>query len=142
MADIQLDSQHDAVLYRDQGGWTWTFSHTEQEAHPSEIDIVDGSDRLVLTTHLVGLKPEDLVVKIADDTLTVKTVHEFEEDTDSGNLVLTRVHDHFDINVGLPQDADPDQIEASYEDDLLKVSIPKSSAGRARTLSVTPQQAR
>lgn len=136
MNTIELDSRRDLVLCRDDSGRLWVFRQSGQQKHPAALDVADTNDAVVITTRLAGLAPTDLDIEVTDNALTIEAQHEFEEDTEDGTYVVRRRHEPFELSVGLPPEAKPDEIEVSYEDDVLRVRVPKAEERKPRRLAV------
>jgi HSP20 family protein len=76
-----------------------------------------------------GMKKEDFKVNVEDDILTIsaETKHETtEEDKDRQYSRREYSHSSFTRSFRLPDNAKDDNIDASYQDGVLKLNIPKT----------------
>lgn len=136
MVSIELDSHRNLVLCRDLSDRPWVFRHCGQEGHSAAFDVEDTHDAVVITTQLAGLTADDLDIEVTDNTLTIETQHELEDDTEGGTYVVRRRHDPFGLSVALPRDVRTNEIEASYADGVLTVRVPTARERKPRRLAV------
>ena len=75
---------------------------------------------------LPGVKKEDINVEVKDNILTISGERKFKkEEEDKGYKRVESFFGKFERSFTLPADADADKIEASVEDGVLKLTIPK-----------------
>jgi len=75
---------------------------------------------------LPGVKKEDINVEVKDNMLIVSGERKFKkEENDKGYKRVESLFGRFERRFTLPADADADKIEASVEDGVLKITIPK-----------------
>jgi HSP20 family protein len=90
------------------------------------MDLVESGDHLVLRADLPGLDAEDVNIELKDGVLTVsgerKTEHEEQADT---FYRVERGYGRFSRSMSLPERIDADRIEATFDNGVLEVRIPK-----------------
>jgi len=89
------------------------------------IDVFEKDKRLVTRVDLPGMKKEDVKVEVTDGNLTIsgERKREFEEKKD--NLFrCEREYGSFYRTVPLPEGAKVEDVQASFVDGVLEVSIP------------------
>jgi len=89
-------------------------------------DIEDVGDKYVLKSELPGFAKEDISIDINGECMTVRAVHEQNEEETKKNYVRRERHygsysRSFDIS-GI----DADGISAKYENGILELSLPKA----------------
>ena len=101
------------------------------------LDVKETSERFEVTVDLPGLDPKDVNVTFEDGMLTLSGKRQFQEE-DKGDTWhrIERGFGTFARSIRLPQTADPERIEASFDKGVLKVSVPKSERAKPRTIEV------
>ena len=91
-----------------------------------DIDVFEKDGKIVVRADLPGMERDDIEVSVQDDTLVVRG-HREEEKEIKGETYYgsERATGRFYRAVGLPAGVDPNEIEASYKDGVLQVSVPK-----------------
>ena len=76
-----------------------------------------------------GFKKEDLKVAITDGVLTVSSEQKTEKESDQDGWNRREFsYNSFSRSFQLPENADADNVKASFTDGVLKLSIPKTKA--------------
>ena len=101
------------------------------------VDVREASDRFEVTLDLPGLEPEDVHVTFEDGMLTVTGKRHFESEG-SGDTWhrIERSFGTFARSIRLPQTADTEKIEATFDKGVLTVSVPKTEQAKPRTIEV------
>ncbi|MFN2590820.1 MAG: Hsp20/alpha crystallin family protein [Actinomycetota bacterium] len=101
------------------------------------IDIYEGKDKYVISVELAGVEPADVDISVEDSTLTVRGERKFyrEVDEDSFHRVERR-YGAFSRSLSLPQTANADAIEASFDRGVLTVEIPKVEEAKPKKITV------
>src|SRR5439155_19243532 len=99
------------------------------------------------TAELPGASPEQVDVSFEQNVLTIRGSKpaSFDVSTDGEVRVFAaeRVHGNFERAVRLPEFVDADQIEASFTNGLLTVTVPKAQAAQPPRITIRgPEQAR
>jgi HSP20 family protein len=98
------------------------------------VDILDTPGAIVLKAELAGMKPEDVHIELDDDVLTIKGERHQEETLDKEQYQSTEWHyGAFQRSITLPRSVKREAIEASYENGVVEVRVPKAA-------EVVPQQ--
>ena len=102
------------------------------------LDIRETEDRFEVTVDLPGMGTQDVEVTFEDGTLTIRGQREFSRHEDEGQYHrIERSFGSFARSVRLPRVADPERIEASFDNGVLTVLVPKREEAKARTIEVT-----
>ncbi len=113
------------------------------EASAPALDVHQTADEIVVTAALPGLKAEDVDITITGQTLVIRG--EFKEDSDVGRdqyLYRERRFGTFQRQVQLPVRVQGDAANATFEDGVLRLSIPKAEEVKPRQIQVkaSPKQ--
>ena len=102
------------------------------------LDIREDEDRFEVTVDLPGMRSEDVELTFEDGTLTIRGQREFSSDERQGQYHrIERSYGSFARSVRLPRVADSERIEASFDNGVLSVLVPKREEAKARTIEVT-----
>lgn len=91
------------------------------------LDVVEKDSAFEVTAELPGLDTKAIQLKVMDGILTIsgeKT--EEKEEKAKDRYVSERKYGSFRRSFQLPGSVDPNKIEASYKDGILRVTLPKS----------------
>lgn len=101
------------------------------------VDIAENDKELVVAADLPGVKLEDVKVEIEDGTLTLSGSRKFEnEDQKNGYHRIERNYGEFRRAFALPDSVDATKVAATFENGVLKVTLPKTEVARPRTIKV------
>jgi HSP20 family protein len=101
------------------------------------VDISERTDAYVLTVELPGVKVEDLEIAFQDGLLTIQGERSLTQDsTDEQFHVLERRYGLFRRSITLPLHVQADAIEASTEDGVLQVVVPKVEEAKPKRIEV------
>jgi len=109
------------------------------EARFPVLDVEDAGDAIKVTAELPGIEPKDVKVELHGDVLTIrgekKEEHE-ERDEKRRFYFRERVFGSFSRAVQLPEEVDPESVEATFEHGLLTVMLKKSDAKKRREIPI------
>jgi HSP20 family protein len=104
------------------------------------IDIYQDKDNLVVKAALPGVKPEELDITIAEDILTIKGEHKAEQETKEDDyLYRERYYGAFSRSVAIPTKVKSEKAEATFEEGVLTLTLPKADAIKPKRLKVKPK---
>jgi HSP20 family protein len=110
-----------------------------QESWVPAVDVFDTRDAVVLKAELPGMKVDDIEIEVDDNVLTLKGERAFEEKVDEERYYrVERRYGAFQRSLALPQGVKADEIQASYDDGVLQVTVPKAEAARPKRIEVKP----
>lgn len=102
------------------------------------IDIFETADSLVVEAELPGMDPSQIDVSIDDGVLVIKGERSHEKEVDEENYHrLERAYGFFQRSVRLPVEAVADEVKATYDAGVLRVSVPKAEPKEPRRVPVT-----
>jgi len=101
------------------------------------IDFAETEEGYELAADLPGLDENNVDVSVVDHTLTIKGERTFEEQSKGRNLHLSeRSFGSFQRSLALPDDVDHTAIEASLNNGVLRVRLPKSKEAAPATRQI------
>jgi HSP20 family protein len=101
------------------------------------LDVRESQDRFDVTVDLPGLEPGDVNVTFEDGMLSISGKREFSaEDRGDTWHRIERSFGTFARSMRLPQTADTEKIEATFDKGVLTVSVPKTEQAKPRTIEV------
>ncbi len=101
------------------------------------IDVMDTGPEVVVRANLPGMKAEDIAITYLDNTLTIKgEITEEEEFKGAMYLRRERRASNFMRSVSLPMALDTESAEATFQDGVLTLRIPKSEKIRPRAIKI------
>ena len=101
------------------------------------VDIIDTPDAFVLKAELAGMQPEDVHIELEDDVLTIKGERRQEERPEAEQYQSTEWHyGAFQRSITLPHSVKREAIEATYENGVVEVRVPKAAEVVAQRIEV------
>ncbi len=101
------------------------------------VDIVEEENEIKVTAQVPGIKPEDIDIEVDDNTLVINAETVEKEETTEGNVHRKEIiSGKFFRRVPLPTEVEGEKAKASFENGLLKVTIPKSKVSRRHKIKV------
>lgn len=90
------------------------------------MDLVETDEHLVLRADLPGLERNDIDIEVKDGVLTISGERRAEhEEKGEGFHRVERAFGSFSRSLDLPKGVDPDSLQASFDQGVLEVRIPK-----------------
>jgi len=102
-----------------------------------KIGIIQTDASVILRAELPGMKPEDILVSVTDDSLTLKgtTREEAVEKGDNYERVAQSSRS-FSKTISLPCRIMADDVKATYKDGILEIVLPKCKPQTARGVQI------
>lgn len=102
------------------------------------LDVDEDNDAYLVTTDLPGVNPEDIDVRFENGVLTINAeVNErTTEENGSKSLVRERRWGRFSRSIRLPQNINVEDVDATYENGVLTLNLPKSEEAKPRQIEV------
>ena len=101
------------------------------------IDVYDGRDELIVKAEVPGIEPDEIDLSVSENVLSLRGERRFEErNEDEGTYRVERRFGRFERSIALPPHCDADNIEATYENGVLEIRVPKVPAQEPRRLTV------
>ena len=120
-----------------------TFGRGEgMNAWSPAVDVREGENELSLELELPGINPEEVEITADNGVLTIrgeKRSERKEGEENSRYHLVERTYGSFTRSFQLPQGLDDVKIEASYNDGILSVRIPKTALPQPRKIRIGRQ---
>jgi len=95
------------------------------------LDIYETETQYNITLELPGVEPKDVHITLDEDVLFIQgEKHHAQEYKDSQQHRIERAYGAFQRMLNLPDDADPDNIKASFQNGVLRLTIGKRTPSR------------
>lgn len=123
-------------MLRPLSGWGGRMAGTGLMRAP-EADVVEGESEIRVMVELPGMKPEDIELDLENNVLTIsgEKREERQEERDTWHLSERR-YGKFSRSFVLPRDLEQEKIQASFQEGVLSVTIPKSEKARRRRIEI------
>ncbi len=104
-----------------------------------QVDLYETDDALQVLASVPGYTPEQIHIEATPDSISIQGERKGLYDADKG--VTHRQgglseESRFQVQYTLPAEIDPNKIEATYQNGVLKVQMPKTERARTNTVKV------
>jgi len=104
------------------------------------VDLYETDDEVVVNASLPGVKAEDVEIAVTGDTLTIKGETKEEHEEKKPNYYRQeRRYGAFQRVLTLPVRVDADKADATFEQGVLNLRLPKVPEVRPKTIEVKPK---
>ena len=102
------------------------------------MNVSETDKEIRITAELPGVTEQDIEVSLDDDVLTIRGEKKFERKDDKENFhFVERSYGTFQRSLRLPYAVDSEQVQASFENGILTVTVPKTERQeRSRRIQV------
>lgn len=101
------------------------------------LDVHDNGESYLVEADLPGFNADDIDITLHDHTLTISGEIKKEDVQEGERRILSeRRYGLFRRSVRLPDAVDAENVEATYDNGVLKLALPKSEAAKPRQISV------
>jgi HSP20 family protein len=125
--DRLIESVFDSLGWREASWRGW--------APPMEL--AETEDAYIVRLEVPGVRPEDIEVTLAGDTLTIRGRRERSEEQEGETYhLIERAYGEFVRSFTLPSAVDPENISADYKDGVLELRLPKAQRELPRRIPI------
>ncbi len=127
------------------GMWPWRpmvrrhFFPVYQRAEEwiPEVDILEKNGNIVIQADLPGMKREDIEVAVEGDMLVIRGHRKEEKEVKEEDYYCSeRAVGEFYRSLSLPQGVDADAIQATYQNGVLEVKMPRPATPETKKMKV------
>jgi HSP20 family protein len=105
------------------------------------VDISERKDAYLVAVELPGVKPDQVEITVEDGLLTIQGERHFAHDSAEEKMHRAeRYYGPFRRSITLPSHVEADKIEASAQDGVLQIMVPKAPDVQAKRIQVHPGQ--
>lgn len=115
-------------------GLSWPEHH--QDFRPA-VDISEDDKAIYVTADIAGVKPEDIKINVDKNVLTLEGERKLETKEEKGGYHrVERSYGCFRRSFSLPDTVTSEEIDASYKDGVLTLTLPKTPESKPREIKV------
>lgn len=105
------------------------------------VNVEESRDEMILTAELPGLGRDDVEIELENNVLTIRGSKEEtrEAGTERRYHVWERRYGSFQRSFSLPRTVSGDQIEATFQDGVLHIRMPKAAEAKGRKIEIKSQ---
>jgi HSP20 family protein len=93
----------------------------------ASMNVSETDKEIRITAELPGVTEQDIDISLVDDVLTIRGEKKFERKDDKENFhFVERSYGTFQRSLRLPYAINPEQVQASFENGVLTVTLPKA----------------
>jgi HSP20 family protein len=103
------------------------------------LDIAERKDAYLVAVELPGVKLDELEITLEDGLLTIQGERQFtSESSEEQYHRVERSSGAFRRSITLPAHVMADEVEASMDDGVLRILVPKAEEAKPKRIQVTP----
>ncbi len=114
----------------------WGMEEAGREFTPA-IEVSEKENELVVRAEVPGLAPEDIDIRVENNTLILSGEKKHEHKDEQENYVHREFsYGRFYRSIPLRGEVDPDKIKAKYKDGVLTITAPLAETAKARKIAI------
>lgn len=104
------------------------------------LDVYENGDELVVKAAVPGVDPKDVDISVDDDILTIKGEFDQRDEVNEDGWMRRELrYGSFHRQLRLPPTVDAEKAQATFENGVMKLTLPKKPEARSRSFKITPQ---
>ncbi len=109
------------------------FNKEESSVFYPDINLSENENEYVVTAELPGMDEKDVNVELKNGGLTIKGEKKSESEAkkQNGYIYSERTYGSFYRQIPLPEEIDPDSVEAKFKNGVLTITLPKTEKAKA-----------
>ena len=135
-----LRAAQEEMMRATRGRGRWPGQHYDASgtaAWAPAVDISERKDAYLVTVELPGVKAGEVEITVEDGLLTIQGERHFAHDSAEEKMHRTeRFYGAFRRSITLPRHVEADKIEATAQDGLLQIMVPKAPEVQAKRVQV------
>jgi len=101
------------------------------------VDVYDARDKFVVKSTIAGVDPENLEISLNKDVLTIRGKREANKELEEEDYLYQECFwGRFSRTIILPADVEEDEVEATLEQGVLTIILPKSRVAKEVQIKV------
>ncbi len=105
----------------------WRRTPGDDMAWVPAVEMYEKDNNFVIKAELPGVKKEDVDISVTGDTLTIKGERKSSKEVKKEDYHRCESrYGSFTRSIMLPASVDADKVEASYENGILEIQVPKA----------------
>ncbi len=115
---------------------TW---QSQGESFPLALDVLEENDDYIVKASVPGVDPNQIEITLSDNMLTIKGETKSEQDVEEKNYHLReRRYGSFTRSISLPMPVDSTKVDATHENGVLTLRLPKAETVKPKRITVKP----
>ena len=128
----QMDKMFDEMIGFDNS------SNASQDAWKPAIELIDSENNLTLRAEVPGIEAKNLDVNASREAVTIRGENRYKKEAqDKGYFRSGFRYGKFERTIKLPVPIDNNNIDASFKDGILTLTLPKAEEARNRVVKVS-----
>ena len=108
------------------------------ENFPLPLDVIEEEGQYIVKASIPGINPDDVEITLTENVLTIKGETKQESQSNQANYHVRERHfGSFMRHLTLPTPVNSDQVEATFEQGVLTLRLPKTESARPKRISVS-----
>ncbi|MGE0405981.1 MAG: Hsp20/alpha crystallin family protein [Candidatus Korobacteraceae bacterium] len=147
MAITRWDPFRELNLLQDRMNRLFQDSWGQQGVHGEEglptpsfvppVDIYEDEQSIVVKAEIAGIKPEDIDIRVENNTLTLRGERKFEKEQKEENFHrVERRYGSFYRAFTLPNTVETDKVQADYNSGILEIRLAKRAEAKPKQIKV------
>lgn len=101
------------------------------------IDVEEDDKQLTISAELPGVEEKDIKLSLNQGVLTIRGEKKQEKDVkEAGYHLVERSYGSFSRSLGIPFEADPQEVKADFKNGVLHITIPKSAVAGKKAYEI------
>ncbi len=132
--DEELEDEYEEEEDETEEDWTDEEYHEEGQL---SIDVYQNKKELIIKSTIAGVKPEDIDIAINNDMLTIRGKREMITEIEEEDYLFKECYwGAFSRSVILPVEVQANKIDATLENGVLTVILPKAKVNNQVSIKV------
>jgi HSP20 family protein len=102
------------------------------------LDIAERKDAYLVSVELPGVKLDDLTITLDDGLLTIQGERSFDDASQPQYHRVERCYGAFRRSITLPAHVVADAVQASIQDGVLQILVPKAEDAKPKRIQIRP----
>ncbi len=135
----ELTSLHDQMnrLFRESYGPSQSEESLTTGAFIPPVDVYEDEHAIILKMEVPGIDQKDIDIRLENNVLSVRGERKFEKDEKEENFHrVERRYGSFTRSFTLPNTVDMENVNADYENGVLKVKLAKRAEAKPKQIKV------
>ena len=133
----EIEEEKTPLTKGDKKGASTNWMEEENEEAELAVDVYQTPTDIVIKTMVAGVKIENLEITIGRDMATIKGKREEDQSIDEENYFTRELYwGKFSRTILLPQEVEPEQVEAVEKHGLLTIKIKKVDKDKKNSVKV------
>ncbi|MDO8554969.1 MAG: Hsp20/alpha crystallin family protein [bacterium] len=111
--------------------------NNEEEIGQLTVDMYQTPSEIIIQTMVSGVKQEDIDVSVTQDMINIKGKRQRTRELSEENYYYKELYwGSFSRSIMLPQEIDPDQIDATLKHGILTIRLPKVNKEKIQKIKI------